>query len=102
MRRATITVIFVSFLGSIAFHAMAGLQEKTTTQNTPNLSGQVETKRIKVSTMGQAKEINMPVKKSNDATAASAPAEGKGRAMGIAVLMLMVAIALRRILSAKA
>ena len=52
--------------------------------------------------MGQAKEINMPVKKSNDATAASAPAEGKGRAMGIAVLMLMGAIALRRILSAKA
>ena len=102
MRRAMISAIFVSCLGSIAFHAMAGLQEKITTQNTPNLSGQVGTKRIKVSTMGQTKEINMPVKKSNDATVVSVPAEGKGRAMGIAVLMLMGAIALRRILSAKA
>ena len=102
MRRAMITVIFVSCLGSIAFYTMAGLQEKTTTQNTPSLSGQVETKRIKVSSMGQAKEINMPIKKSNNATTASVPVEGKGRAMGIAVLMLMGAIALRRILSAKA
>ena len=102
MHRALITVIFVSCLGSISIHAMAGFQEKTTTQNTPNLHGQVETKRINVSTMGQAKELNRPVKKSNDATAVSVPAEGKGKAMGIAVLMLMGAIALRRILSAKA
>ena len=102
MRRAMITVIFVSCLGSIAFHAMAGLQEKTTTQNIPNMPAQVEPKRINVSTMGQAKVINRPAKKSNDSTVVSVPAEGKGRAMGVAVLMLMGAIALRRILSAKA
>jgi hypothetical protein len=101
MRRALITVFFVSCLGSIAFHAMAGLQEKTT-HNIPSLPNQVEIQRINVSTMGQTKEISRPTKKSNDATVDSVPSEGKGRVMMVAVLMLMGAIALRRILSAKA
>ena len=101
MRRALITVIFVSCLGSIACHAMARFQEKTT-HNIPKLPSQTEPKRINVSTMGQAKEISRPANKSNNATVASVPAEGKGRVMMVAVLMLMGAIALRRIFSSKA
>ena len=101
MRRALITVFFVSCLGSIAFLAIAGLQEKTK-HSIPSPPNQVETQRINVSAMGQTKATSRSAKKSNDATVVSVPAEGKGCVMMVAVLMLMGAIALRRILSAKA